>query len=578
MIPKRTPKRTVSIPARDERSISIPARDGNTSIPQGDEGVTAYMLSELVRDKETHHKKVLLVTFGLERLEYSHRSRKVYSGLTKLINSFPQQKSYSFSLTEKKHEDMLLESLRTNFDRFRDFTDHQIVFLDCRDMANPDKNAATRDHIGTFSRNLYEMIQHEQKKHKWEAFAKEVIPAVHKLIQDQDSSVIFCFCKSGRHRSVANAKVFQEIIKDMYAVETEIIHLSDGPNWKHLCGICDLCSWKDDDAQKQAEEAIDAATEKWHEYVPKIWIRKDQTQRRLGVDGVVVEEPIPKGTAQASDPHPGATPKSGATVPEPQPKPIPKAPPVSKAPPQWMKDKAAAEAASARGSADPPGTARADPLVGTAGADPSGTTQTFTLETDQGNKVTVYDFRSQLSDLGEKDLEKACFLVLSRVYSVFNPAKLGEVTNLMAKYTDHVSLICAVTNKYLEYDAASALITALVTDLRSGARTEKDWHVDLELANRSLDQAILQLDTDAKDTSGDPAGGQTAQAADQAPVDMDDAPGDGDGGAAASTPIGSGRQVEREAQRSGKRQATRLFPCARSADTHAVGPFQRAAR
>ena len=67
-----------------------------------------------------------------------------------------------------------------------------------------------------------------------------------------------------------------------------------------------------------------------------------------------------------------------------------------------MKDKAAAEAASARGSADPPGTAGADPLVGTAGADPSGTTQTFTLETDQGNQVTVYDFRSQLSDLARR--------------------------------------------------------------------------------------------------------------------------------------------------------------------------------
>ena len=494
LIPKRTPKRTVSIPARDE----------HTSIPQGDEGVTAYMLSELVRDKETHHKKVLLVTFGLEKLEYSHRSRKVYSGLTKLINSFPQQKSYSFSLTEKKHEDVLLESLRTNFDdRFRDFTDHQIVFLDCRDMHNPDKDMSTRNHLGTFPKNLYDMIQNVHKKHKWEAFAQEVIPAVHKLIQDQDSSVIFCFCKSGRHRSVANAKLFQEIIKDMYAVETEIVHLSDGPNWKHLCGICDLCSWKDNDAQKQAEDAIDAVTEKWHEYVPKVWIRKDQTQRRLGDDGTVVEEPIPEGTAQASDPCSGATPKSGATAPEPLPKPIPKAPP------QFLKDQASAQAASARGSADPPGTAGADPSMGTAGADPSETAQTFTLETDQGNKVAVYDFRPQLSDLDEKELEKACFLVLSRVYSVFSPAKLSEVTSLMAKYTDHVALICAVTHKYLQYDTASALITALVADLRSGARTEKDWHVDLELANRSLDQAILQLDTDAKDTSGDPAGDQT---------------------------------------------------------------------
>ena len=57
VIPKRTPKRTVSIPARDEP----------TSIPQRDEGVTAYMLSELVRDQETQHKKVLLATFGLEK-------------------------------------------------------------------------------------------------------------------------------------------------------------------------------------------------------------------------------------------------------------------------------------------------------------------------------------------------------------------------------------------------------------------------------------------------------------------------------------------------------------------------------
>ena len=128
--------------------------------------------------------------------------------------------------------------------------------------------------------------------------------------------------------------------------------------------------------------------------------------------------------------------------------------------------------------------------MGTAGADPSGTAQsstdvpqTFFLETDQGNKVAVYDFRPQLWALHEKDLEKACFLVLSRVYSVFSPAKLADVTSLMAKNKDHVSLICAVTHKYLQYEAASALITALVADLRSGARTEEDWHVDLELAS-----------------------------------------------------------------------------------------------
>ncbi|CAE7327571.1 unnamed protein product, partial [Symbiodinium microadriaticum] len=390
---------------QERRTVSIPCRDEKASIPLRDESVSAYMLSELVREQESQQKKVLLVTLGLEKLEFSHRSRKVYNGLAKLIEGSPKQKSYTFSLNEKRHEDILLESHRTNFSRFQDFTDNQIVFLDCRDMRDPDKDKSTRDRLGTHPKNLHDMILNPRKNHKWMAFAEEVIPAVHKLIQDQDSSVIFAFCKSGRHRSVANAKLFQEIIKDLYNVEAEIIHLSDGPNWRHLCGICDLCNWRDPEAQRVANEVIDKATEKWHDFVPK---------------------------------------------------------------------------------------------------------------------VSVCDFRQQLAPLDEKDLEKACFLVLSRVYSVFSPAKLTEVTSLMALYTDHVSLICSVTHKYLTYEAALALVTSLVTDLRSGARTEKDWHVDLELANCSLDQAILQLDSDVKDMPGDPAGDPTAQAADQAqPIDVD---------------------------------------------------------
>ena len=255
---------------QERRTVSIPCRDEKASIPLRDESVSAYMLSELVREQESQQKKVLLVTLGLEKLEFSHRSRKVYNGLTKLIEGSPKQKSYTFSLNEKRHEDILLESLRTNFSRFQDFTDNQIVFLDCRDMHDPDKDKSTRDHLGTHPKNLHDMILNPRKNHKWMAFAEEVIPAVHKLIQDQDSSVIFAFCKSGRHRSVANAKLFQGIIKDLYNVEAGIIHLSDGPNWRHLCGICDLCNWRDPEAQRVANEVIDKATQKWHDFVPKV--------------------------------------------------------------------------------------------------------------------------------------------------------------------------------------------------------------------------------------------------------------------------------------------------------------------
>ncbi|OLQ03412.1 Copia protein [Symbiodinium microadriaticum] len=88
VIPKRTPKRTVSIPARDERSISIPARDGNTSIPQGDEGVTAYMLSELVRDEETHHKKV--VQWRKRRKNFTSKKQKEKHGKILVYHKCPE--------------------------------------------------------------------------------------------------------------------------------------------------------------------------------------------------------------------------------------------------------------------------------------------------------------------------------------------------------------------------------------------------------------------------------------------------------------------------------------------------------
>ena len=110
-----------------------------------------------------------------------------------------------------------------------------MIFLDCRDMHDPGKDKSTSDHLGTYPPNIHDMILNPRKSHKWMKFAEEVAPAVHKLIQDQDSSVIFCFCKSGRHRSVANTRLSKEIIKDMYNVEAELIHLSD-PNWRYLCG------------------------------------------------------------------------------------------------------------------------------------------------------------------------------------------------------------------------------------------------------------------------------------------------------------------------------------------------------
>ncbi|CAE7832525.1 GIP [Symbiodinium sp. CCMP2592] len=432
VIPKRTSK-------REKNTFSIPLRDGTarkkeTLIPSGDKDSTAYMLSEMVKETEGQRKNVLVVTLGLEKLETCQRGRGTYCGLTELIRGMRKGQSHEFSLNNEAHEDTLLESLRQNFESFRDYATEQILFLDCRHMNDP------------------------------------VVPAVHKLIQENEQCVIFMFCKSGRHRSVSNAKIMYDLIKETYEVEASLLHLCDGYNWRYLCGGCAECNWESKEARSTAEKVMDFARERWYEFVPKVWVRKDG-QRRLGDDGVVVEEPIPSGTAQAAG--------AGSSNDPPQPD-------------SAVKQEAAQDEQLEDEDHDEGDTTGA----AEASASSKAPAQPFTVETPDGVSVPVHDLRPELEGLDDKSLEKVSFLFLSRVYSVFNPAKLTEVTTLVAKYVDHTSLTCAVAAKYLDYEAAKALLSSLVTDVRSGKRTEKEWDTDLELANRSLDQAILQLDED----------------------------------------------------------------------------------
>ncbi|CAE7728714.1 RE1 [Symbiodinium sp. CCMP2592] len=473
VIPKRTSK-------KEKNTFSIPLRDGTarkkeTLIPSGDKDSTAYMLSEMVKETEGQRKNVLVVTLGLEKLETCQRGRGTYRGLTELIRGMRKGQSHEFSLNNEAHEDTLLESLRQNFESFRDYATEQILFLDCRHMNDPGKDKSLRDHLGTYPKNVQAMVLDPKTNGKWVAFMKEVVPAVHKLIQENEQCVIFMFCKSGRHRSVSNAKIMYDLIKETYEVEASLLHLCDGYNWRYLCGGCAECNWESKEARSTAEKVMDFARERWFEFVPKVWVRKDG-QRRLGDDGVVVEEPIPSGTAQAAG--------AGSSSDPPQPD-------------SAVKQEAAQDEQLGDEDHDEGDTTGA----AEASASSKAPAQPFTVEIPDGVSVPVHDLRPELEGLDDKSLEKVSFLFLSRVYSVFNPAKLTEVTTLVAKYVDHTSLTCAVAAKYLDYEAARALLSSLVADVRSGKRTEKEWDTDLELANRSLDQAILQLDED-KDTRG----------------------------------------------------------------------------
>ncbi|CAE7834664.1 unnamed protein product [Symbiodinium sp. CCMP2592] len=438
VIPKRTSK-------KEKNTFSIPLRDGTSRkkeplIPSGDKDSTAYMLSEMVKETEGQRKNVLVVTLGLEKLETCQRGRGTYRGLTELFRGMRKGQSHEFSLNNEAHEDTLLESLRQNFELFRDYATEQILFLDCRHMNDPGKDKFLRDHLGTYPKNVQAMVLDPKTNGKWVAFMKEVVPAVHKFIQENEQCVIFMFCKSGRHRSVSNAKIMYDLIKETYEVEASLLHLCDGYNWRYLCGGCAECNWESKEARSTAEKVMDFARERWFEFVPKVWVRKDG-QRRLGDDGVVVEEPIPSGTAQAAG--------AGSSSDPPQPD-------------SAVKQEAAQGEQPGDEDHDEDDTAGA----AEASASSKAPAQPFTVETPDGVSVPVHDLRPELEGLDDNHY------------------------TLVAKYVDHTSLTCAVAAKYLDYEAARALLSSLVADVRSGKRTEKEWDTDLELANRSLDQAI----------------------------------------------------------------------------------------
>ena len=58
-------------------------------------------------------KHVILVTCGLERTDYSDKSRRRYQGLTQLLKDI--KSSYQFTLSNRDHKEALQRSLKSNF-------------------------------------------------------------------------------------------------------------------------------------------------------------------------------------------------------------------------------------------------------------------------------------------------------------------------------------------------------------------------------------------------------------------------------------------------------------------------------
>ena len=169
-------------------------------------------------------KKVRFFTFGLERLEGAPGITKNTYGLTNLFKTFRQKgKSFELNLADPKHEDVLLDCLRANFPQLlENIPDKRIIFLDCRATGDPAIDKLTRDHVGWYPPNLENMVKQQQ----WTKWWMEIHETFHKAIHEEEEVYVFTFCKSGRHRSLANQRLLQFIVEDYGVPQWDLTHLN----------------------------------------------------------------------------------------------------------------------------------------------------------------------------------------------------------------------------------------------------------------------------------------------------------------------------------------------------------------
>ena len=282
-------------------------------------------------------KKVRFFTFGLERLEQAPGSTRNSYGLTNLFKTFRQKgKSFEFNLADPKHEDILLDCLRANFPQLlENIPDKRIIFLDCRATGDPAIDKSTRDHVGWFPFNLENMVRQEQ----WTKWWKEIHETFHRAIHEEEEIYVFTFCKSGRHRSLANQRLLQFVVEDYGVPRWDLNHLNQFG--RHNCGGgCADCRWEAPGAREKAMVCVDLARKLWREYTKELQASK------------AGEASAPSSAGAASDPSGGTSTAPSAPSAPVQAEPRPAAEPVRPAEP------ATGPEAEAAGPTEPAGTAR----------------------------------------------------------------------------------------------------------------------------------------------------------------------------------------------------------------------------
>ena len=432
-------------------------------------------------------KKVRFFTFGLERLEQAPGSTRNSYGLTNLFKTFRQKgKSFEFNLADPKHEDILLDCLRANFPQLlENIPDKRIIFLDCRATRDPAIDKSTRDHVGWFPFNLENMVRQEQ----WTKWWKEIHETFHRAIHEEEEIYVFTFCKSGRHRSLANQRLLQFVVEDYGVPRWDLNHLNQFG--RHNCGGgCADCRWEAPGAREKAMVCVDLARKLWREYTKELQASK------------AGEASAPSGAGAASDPSGGTSTAPSAPSAPVQAEPRPAAEPTRPAEPATGPE---AEAAGQRSKHRP----RESKPMPRPYAKPTPKVKAKAAEAKPAEVKREPDSarepprrRPRLTSLGAQAPGRATTCPTSRlrlpttsprsstastrrtscrrwstcsspVFTRFRPKKLPQVGELLAKYDLNLkTLVGAVAAKYLTKDSAQGPGPWCHQRRRHGARLE----------------------------------------------------------------------------------------------------------
>ncbi len=130
-----------------------------------------------------------------------------------------------------------------------------VIVLDCRGFADPERQRSAVNHIGLFPQHVASFVAHPEFPHFIRAAKRAILAA----LGLGGPFTIACFCKKGRHRSVAAALVIRTCLRERTEVDIlSLDHLAAEFWCRGTCDCCSVCRAEDPVRSAALQQAVQA--------------------------------------------------------------------------------------------------------------------------------------------------------------------------------------------------------------------------------------------------------------------------------------------------------------------------------